>query len=46
MALMPQDFKRFPIYGLFCVFWFLLKSYHIILILVAPIGFEKTLNEA
>ena len=36
------DATRFQIN--FGYFWFLLKSYHIILILIAPIGLEKTFN--
>ena len=44
MTSMPQDFEKFKkLFGYFC-FWFLLKSYYIIVILIAPIGLEKMFN--
>ena len=46
MASMPQDFKKKFKFLDILYFWFLLKSYHIILILIAPIGIGKTLNGA
>ena len=33
-------------FGFFSFYWSLLKSYHIILILICPIGLEKTFNES
>ena len=45
MTSMTQDFKKFKkLFWIFSYYCLLLKSYHIILKLTAPIGFKKTFS--